>query len=217
MHFPGDHFSAGWWWHFAPFSSGLPEEENRKISKTLVFPVVLEWWCFCQLVFCSWIPCLNMTVGGQMWLCLKGRSDNCDYDLYHLTLNRDKQIFYRNNPKNLHPSRTFFWRILSFWVAGISCFLEERAKDTWMLSDLKINLFLIISLHTDCVCTTQECSSAPLFLKLPQPSQISSLSLCCMFGFLDAAIWLQGVLWWWLFVKLCKRHHLLLTTVILTA
>lgn len=223
MHFPGDHFSAGWWWHFAPFSSGLLEEENRMISKMLFFPVALEWWCSCKPVLCSRIPCLNVTVGGQMWLCFKGRSDNCDCDLYCLTLLRDEQIFYRNNswgsqkPLSLQDS---FLRTLSFGirVARISCFLGERAKDIWILSDLERNLFPVISLHTVSAQHKQECSSAPLFVKLPQPSRISSLSLCCMFGFLDAAIWLQGVLWWWLFLKLCKRqHHLLLTTVILIA
>lgn len=160
MHFPGDHFSAGWWWHFAPFSSGLLEEENRMICKMLFFPVVLEWWCSCKPVLCSWIPCLNVTVGGQMWLCFKGRSDNCGYDLHCLTLFRDEQIFYRNNswgsqkPLSLQDISL---RTLSFGirVARISCFLGERAKDTWILSGLKRNLFPVISLHADCVCTAQ--------------------------------------------------------------
>lgn len=60
-------------------------------------------------------------------------------------------------PKSLCPCRTFSMRTLSFGirVARISCFLGERAKDTWILSGLKRNLFPVISLHTDCVCTTQ--------------------------------------------------------------
>lgn len=217
MHFPGDHFSAGWWWHFAPFSSGLLEEENRMISKMLFFPVVLEWWCSCQLVLCSQIPCLNVTVGGQMWLSFKGRSDNCDYGLYHLTLKRDEQFFYRNNSWGSQKSLQDLCLEDFVLLSSQNLLLLRRKRHVNIVRLEKKPLSCQIPPHWLYLHNTrmQQCS---LIFKFPQPSQISSLSLCCMFGFLDAAIWLQGVLWWWLLVKLCKRqHHLLLTTVILIA
>lgn len=141
MHFPGDHFSTGWWWHFALFSSGLLEEENRKISKMLFFPVVLEWRCSCQLVLSSQIPCLNVTVGGQMWLSFKGRSDNCDYDLYHLTLNKDEQIFYRNNPwgsqkPSSPPGPFFFWVDLVLLSSQNLLLLRRESK--WHLNVVRL-------------------------------------------------------------------------------
>lgn len=60
MHFPGDHLSTAWRWHFAPFSLWLLEEEKRMTTKILVF-LVLSWsdgvpasWS-CMAEFLAWM------------------------------------------------------------------------------------------------------------------------------------------------------------------